>query len=221
MTRGRKKDLSIPPTRALTQQRDYRARKAYYLAELEERCHRVEEENARLKQEIQTLRAGLPIENTPVDPRLLAASSDLMRDLSAVSNALESFQQLAYPQTSIMHSSHLTPRASPSPSMSSSSSLSSSSRLRPAFFPSPPSSEESLPLQDVLVGQEKCDIWLEEGSHRPAPESHSLRKILCLPPSDATTQPNGDLNRTPIPTLPTDSNIAAHHTVTPSEMLQP
>ncbi|KAJ3755361.1 hypothetical protein EV360DRAFT_18284, partial [Lentinula raphanica] len=96
MTRGRKKDLSIPPTRALTQQRDYRARKAHYLAELEERCRRAEEENVQLKQEIQALRAGLPIASASLDPQLLSASSALMRDLSAASNALENFQRLAY-----------------------------------------------------------------------------------------------------------------------------
>jgi hypothetical protein len=34
MTRGRKKDLTIPPSRALAQQRDYRARKAEYVYSL-------------------------------------------------------------------------------------------------------------------------------------------------------------------------------------------
>ncbi|KAJ3713940.1 hypothetical protein EV361DRAFT_36401 [Lentinula raphanica] len=224
MTRGRKKDLSIPPTRALTQQRDYRARKAHYLAELEERCHRVEEENVQLKQEIQALRAGLPIASASLDPQLLSASSALMRDLSAASNALENFQRLAYPETQITsHSSHLTPRASPSPSSISSSSSSSShhevSRLRPAFFPSPPCSEASLPPQDILGGQEMCDVWMEEGSRRPAPESHSLRKILCLPPlSEATSQPNGVSDC--ISTLPTDSSVAVH-AATPTGMPQP
>ncbi|KAJ3888532.1 hypothetical protein GG344DRAFT_79672 [Lentinula edodes] len=211
MTRGRKKDLSIPPTRALTQQRDYRARKAHYLTELEERCRRAEEENEQLKQEIQSLRAGLPITPSPLDPQLLAASSELMKDLSAASDALETFQQLAYPNTRVMQT-RLTPRASPSPSMSSSSSHSvphEASRLRPAFFPSPASSEASLPPHDILMGPEKCDIWLEE-SNRPAPESHSLRKILCLP--DVTSH---------LTTLPTDSSAAAHHTMVPSEMLQP
>lgn len=61
MTRGRKKDLTIPPTRALTQQRDYRARKAHYVSELEERCRQMEEDNNKLRQEIDSLKAGLPI----------------------------------------------------------------------------------------------------------------------------------------------------------------
>ncbi|KAF9074700.1 hypothetical protein BDP27DRAFT_1201064, partial [Rhodocollybia butyracea] len=58
--RGRKKDLTIPPTRALTQQRDYRARKAHYLSELEDRCRHLEDENSALQQELQALKAGLP-----------------------------------------------------------------------------------------------------------------------------------------------------------------
>jgi hypothetical protein len=60
MTRGRKKDLTIPPTRALAHQRDYRARKARYVNDLEERCKRAEEENERLKVELELATAGLP-----------------------------------------------------------------------------------------------------------------------------------------------------------------
>lgn len=56
MTRGRRKDLTIPPSRALLQQRDYRARKAQYVADLEDRVRKAEEENAKLKKEIDGLR---------------------------------------------------------------------------------------------------------------------------------------------------------------------
>ena len=59
MTRGRKKDLTIPPSRTLVQQRDYRARKAHYIADLEERCRRAEEENIRLRMELDEARALL------------------------------------------------------------------------------------------------------------------------------------------------------------------
>lgn len=59
MTRGRKKDLTIPPTRALVQQRDYRARKAQYVSELEERCRKAEEDNVRLRKELSLARAGV------------------------------------------------------------------------------------------------------------------------------------------------------------------
>jgi hypothetical protein len=62
MTRGRRKDLTIPPSRALLQQRDYRARKAQYVADLEDRVRKVEEENTRLKKEndILRMRAAAP-----------------------------------------------------------------------------------------------------------------------------------------------------------------
>jgi hypothetical protein len=61
MTRGRKKDLTIPPTRSLVQQRDYRARKAHYVAELEDRCRRAEEENKQLRQELEVARANMSV----------------------------------------------------------------------------------------------------------------------------------------------------------------
>ncbi|OJA17843.1 hypothetical protein AZE42_03316 [Rhizopogon vesiculosus] len=60
MVRGRKKDLTVPPTRQLTLQRDYRARKARYISELEERCSRAEEENVRLRRELELARATIP-----------------------------------------------------------------------------------------------------------------------------------------------------------------
>jgi len=59
MTRGRKKDMTIPPTRSLVQQRDYRARKAHYIAELEGRCRKAEDENRRLRQELEVARANM------------------------------------------------------------------------------------------------------------------------------------------------------------------
>ena len=52
MARGRKKDLTIPPSRTLVQQRDYRARRAMYITNLEERCRKVEEENVQLRKEL-------------------------------------------------------------------------------------------------------------------------------------------------------------------------
>lgn len=60
MTRGRKKDMTIPPTRALTQQRDYRARRAQYVSDLEDKCHALEAENTCLRQEVAALRTRLP-----------------------------------------------------------------------------------------------------------------------------------------------------------------
>lgn len=59
MARGRKKDMTIPPTRSLVQQRDYRARRALYVAELEERCRKTEEENFQLRKELAEARERL------------------------------------------------------------------------------------------------------------------------------------------------------------------
>jgi hypothetical protein len=62
MTRGRKKDSTITPTRALALQRDYRARKAQYVFALESQWHATEEENMRLRKELELAREGiLPI----------------------------------------------------------------------------------------------------------------------------------------------------------------
>jgi uncharacterized protein YhaN len=69
MTRGRKKDLTIPPTRALVQQRDYRARKAHYIADLEERLRKAEAENAQLRKELESARAGLAL--PPLNPQVV------------------------------------------------------------------------------------------------------------------------------------------------------
>lgn len=58
MARGRKKDLTIPPSRSLDHQRAYRDRKAKYVADLEERCRRSEAENEALRRELSVLKAG-------------------------------------------------------------------------------------------------------------------------------------------------------------------
>lgn len=81
MTRGRKKDLTIPPTRALVQQRDYRARRAQYVNDLEERCRRAEEENAQLRRELNDVRAGQSpaISYDPQTVRLSVALSPCLR----------------------------------------------------------------------------------------------------------------------------------------------
>jgi len=71
MTRGRKKDLTIPPTRALVQQRDYRARKAHYIADLEERVRRVEAENFQLRKDLEVARAGIFVPATPLSRQIV------------------------------------------------------------------------------------------------------------------------------------------------------
>jgi hypothetical protein len=118
MTRGRKKDLTIPPTRALAQQRDYRARKARYVSDLEDRCHAAEEENARLRKELELARTGVATTSS-----LQMASSELLRHLSTASASLSHFHQLAFPHT-VQTQFSIQP-------------LTNLNTLRPASFPSP------------------------------------------------------------------------------------
>ncbi|KII92150.1 hypothetical protein PLICRDRAFT_462928 [Plicaturopsis crispa FD-325 SS-3] len=120
MTRGRKKDLTIPPSRALTQQRDYRARKAQYIADLEERYRQSEAENVRLREEIEKLKAGL-LPSSQYDSETALASTELRKQLVAATEAMEHFRRLAFPE----------------PSAPSEPSTSATKALRPAAFPSP------------------------------------------------------------------------------------
>lgn len=59
MPRGRKRDLTLPPSRSLAAQRAFRERKAQFVADLEERCQRAESENVRLKEDVRVLREEL------------------------------------------------------------------------------------------------------------------------------------------------------------------
>ncbi|KAG2146446.1 uncharacterized protein EDB93DRAFT_476525 [Suillus bovinus] len=98
MVRGRKKDLTAPPTRQLTQQRDYRARRAQYLTELEQRCLRAEEENVRLRRELELARAAMPL---GLPQEVAQASSELLRDLLNASASIARFQQITAPRTPV------------------------------------------------------------------------------------------------------------------------
>jgi hypothetical protein len=71
MTRGRRKDTSLPPSRTLVIQRAYRDRKAKYLSDLEERCRRAEEENERLRNELELARSGSESTASIVDSELV------------------------------------------------------------------------------------------------------------------------------------------------------
>ncbi|TFK20910.1 hypothetical protein FA15DRAFT_103201 [Coprinopsis marcescibilis] len=93
MPRGRKKDSTIPPTRSLLQQRDYRARKANYVSELEERCWKAEEENQRLRKELELVRAYPS--SYASNPLAIEISAELMQSLANASASLAKFQDLA------------------------------------------------------------------------------------------------------------------------------
>ncbi|KAJ7056151.1 hypothetical protein C8F01DRAFT_376833 [Mycena amicta] len=92
MTRGRKKDITIPPTRALALQRDYRARKTQYVADLEARCKAAEEENVRLRQELVFLRQQS--RSPAASATVIQASTQLKDTLDAASASLAHFMQL-------------------------------------------------------------------------------------------------------------------------------
>ncbi|PCH43630.1 hypothetical protein WOLCODRAFT_74855 [Wolfiporia cocos MD-104 SS10] len=129
MTRGRRKDMTIPPSRALLQQRDYRARKARYVADLEERVRHTEEENAHLREEVEMLSAqlraaGHSAQRTSPSPEMVrqppvqcasvrlisalapqaAATTELMQTLAAASSSIVRFQHVALNhQTELPH----------------------------------------------------------------------------------------------------------------------
>ena len=143
MTRGRKKDLTIPPSRTLTQQRDYRARKAHYVADLEERCRKAEEENVRLRKELADVRAQatnpallLPqtVSNASSAEVVMQANpfhqadaaAELMQNLALAQDSIAKFQQIVFPGSQNTSSAstvcsaqrpldHQTPNARPRP----------------------------------------------------------------------------------------------------------
>ncbi|KAI0297116.1 hypothetical protein BC826DRAFT_1103552 [Russula brevipes] len=84
MTRGRRKDTTLPPSRALIVQRAYRDRKAKRLSDLEDRCRKAEEENERLRKELDLARSGSAV---------AAINSDM--NLERTQRALSLFQQRA------------------------------------------------------------------------------------------------------------------------------
>ena len=75
MVRGRKRDPTSEPSRALVQQREYRARKAQYQAELEARYNQLEEENEQLRKEVADLRMQVGTSRvTNSEPRIVSYS---------------------------------------------------------------------------------------------------------------------------------------------------
>ncbi|TCD71599.1 hypothetical protein EIP91_007346 [Steccherinum ochraceum] len=99
MTRGRRKDLTIPPSRALIQQRDYRARKAKYLSDLEQRVSQTEDENMQLKAEIAELRNRLAKASdgsSVLSSEAMEASEHLFQHLSAATSSLTRFRDIAF-----------------------------------------------------------------------------------------------------------------------------
>ncbi|KAI0072391.1 hypothetical protein K474DRAFT_1678693 [Panus rudis PR-1116 ss-1] len=109
MTRGRKKDMTLAPSRALIQQREYRNRKQQYITSLEDKCKRLETENSELKTEVRELRLQIAARGIiPTDKDVAAASEDLLNKLNASSAALNHFRQLAFDKPLSEYSHHLS-----------------------------------------------------------------------------------------------------------------
>jgi hypothetical protein len=81
MTRGRRKDTTRPASRPLIIQRAYRDRKAKYLADLEDRCRKAEEENERLRNELELARSesSTSIMNSDLASKFRATLSEKRR----------------------------------------------------------------------------------------------------------------------------------------------
>ncbi|KAF8502271.1 hypothetical protein F5888DRAFT_1182452 [Russula emetica] len=91
MTRGRRKDTTLPPSRPLIIQRAYRDRKAKYLSDLEDRCRKAEEENERLRNELELARSESA--TSIVNSELARVCSDLMQNLEQTQKVLSLFQR--------------------------------------------------------------------------------------------------------------------------------
>ncbi|KAK7448076.1 hypothetical protein VKT23_013832 [Stygiomarasmius scandens] len=104
MVRGRKPDPTAPLSRSLLSQRDYRARKAQYVSDLEEKCKRLEEENERLVKEVQSLREELSSRDNRImlpshlisEAALVDRAQALTGVLGHLSAAITSIQEFQY-----------------------------------------------------------------------------------------------------------------------------
>ncbi|EAU91668.2 hypothetical protein CC1G_09350 [Coprinopsis cinerea okayama7 len=182
MARGRKKDLTIPPTRSLTQQRDYRARRAKYIADLEERCKRIEEENRQLRHQLEIARANAALAASTTatgttmfsDPAAVELSAELLRNLSAASEALTRFQDFAkqhpmsgqtpsVPSVPLMGQSHNDVDMAPSAStVSQGRSMSPREHSEPPSVGQPPPPPESTPgVEDEDLEAECCGGYFD------------------------------------------------------------
>lgn len=93
MVRGRKKDLSIPLTRTLAQQREYRARRTQYIEHLEERCKAAEEECQRLREELATVKSAKLID---AHPQIVSYNSKNSTDNNYLSSQYELYFRLKH-----------------------------------------------------------------------------------------------------------------------------
>ncbi|KAG1777638.1 hypothetical protein EV702DRAFT_1196854 [Suillus placidus] len=168
MVRGRKRDLTAPPTRQLTQQRDYRARKARYLTELEQRCLKAEDENVRLRRELELARAAMPF-GSPQE--VVQVSSELLRDLVNASASIARFQQITAPRAPVpLDDNSFHHRQPPIPSYSQPPA--GPSGLRPSESSSP---RQASPQPMTILPSHV--LALQESRARPTPPNQILSPI--------------------------------------------
>ncbi|KAG2345701.1 hypothetical protein BDR05DRAFT_960611 [Suillus weaverae] len=168
MVRGRKRDLTAPPTRQLTQQRDYRARKARYLTELEQRCLKAEDENVRLRRELELARAAMPF-GSPQE--VVQVSSELLRDLVNASASIARFQQITTPRAPVPPDDNSFHHRQP-PIPSYSQPLAGPSGLRPSESSSP---RQASPQPITILPSHA--LALQESRARPTPPNQILLPI--------------------------------------------
>ncbi|KAJ4493429.1 hypothetical protein C8J55DRAFT_554861 [Lentinula edodes] len=105
MVRGRKRDVSAPLTRSLILQRDYRARKAKYISDLETRYQKLEADNLRLSKEVKDLKYQLRQKldrketlfaslTTEAETEKTRALNKVIFSLSSAAASIKSFQSL-------------------------------------------------------------------------------------------------------------------------------
>ncbi|CAL1707326.1 unnamed protein product [Somion occarium] len=220
MTRGRRKDLTIPPSRALLQQRDYRARKAQYLADLEDRVRRAEGENVELKEELDQLKARLRQENggdSAYGQELVEASSDLMQHLAAASTSLARFQRLALDKPLVppdirmdtdepMTSSRSLPPPRAPPISGTMPTLSASTSLQP---PPPGYATHSHSSQNQYQQSRSADHYLQTPPHTQSarPQSNYTLHPGRLAPTNGYATPSQSNHPSPYaPPSPTNSS---------------
>ncbi|KAJ3775208.1 hypothetical protein FB446DRAFT_422122 [Lentinula raphanica] len=162
MVRGRKKDMTIPVSRTIALQRDYRERKARYVADLEDKCRSLEDQNAQLIQEVKELRRMLDQrEHIPVVGMDSSscnqevkdeALGDIMKTLSAAMSSIQNFQHLAEGSRNspLINSSASTPPDSLRSSSSLSSGLSSTSASYSAYRAQPSGYQRSVTTASSL-----------------------------------------------------------------------
>ncbi|KAK7448063.1 hypothetical protein VKT23_013819 [Stygiomarasmius scandens] len=192
MVRGRKRDATAPLTRSLILQRDYRARKAQYIADLEAKVRRYEEQNEKLMKEVEDLRTQLYRREVQRGDRLaFTPSNGDVGKVSTVSNfstrgpkhgkikahALSDvLGHLSLASSSIQHFQQVTLRSQYSGLPESSRSISTS----------PEGSSHPLPIQNSssvassFASSSRSSIS-DSGSHLAGPENPRFDLTSSLP----------------------------------------